>query len=70
MKAGERLGKRRGLLAKGFVIGEMKVSNAQFKKLMDNNIIQRAQDPECSDDYYELTEKGKTLNIGGLPLNC
>jgi ribonuclease D len=60
MKAGERLAGSRGVVRSKFMLSDLKVTPAQFKKLSDENLIQQAEEQDNT-QWYELTEKGRQL---------
>jgi ribonuclease D len=60
MKAGERLAESRGVVRSKFMLSDLEVTPAQFKKLCDENLIQQAEEVDKT-QWYELTEKGRQL---------
>lgn len=60
MQSGERLAEHRGVVRRHFMLSDLKVTPAQFKKLCDENLIQQAEELDKT-QWYALTEKGRQM---------
>ncbi len=60
MKSGERLAERRGVVRRKFMLSDLPVTPAQFKKLCDENLIQPAEELDKI-QWYVLTDKGRQI---------
>jgi predicted DNA-binding protein (MmcQ/YjbR family) len=60
MKSGERLAEHRGVVSRKFMLSDLKVTPAQFKKLCDENLIQPAEELDKT-QWYGLTDKGRQI---------